>query len=482
MADGKWQDRKGSDRGASFTPAQETDVFDRRLPQSVEAERAVLGSILLLPEVFDEVALILRADDFYDNANRQIFEQLLAMHDGGQRIDLMLLVERFKKADIYEAIGGAAYLAEIGRQVPTAAHAEYYAKIVADKALLRALINVGMDIQTTAYDPTSDTREMLGKAEEKVFSILENRGTGHVTAIAEVLEQSLTRLDSRMEHESAFGGVETGFIDFDQMTGGLQKSELIILAARPSMGKTALAMNMAEHAALTGVATLFVSLEMAAIELGDRLLCSLARVNGNRLRNGTVSHEERRKLINAAAQISQSPLFIDDSPSRTMTEIAANARRLKRSHDLGLIVIDYLQLIDPDNSRDPRQEQVSKISRRLKGLAREMQVPVLCLGQLNRQVESSSSNKPQLSHLRESGAIEQDADIVMFVHREEYYMSNEEDREQVRGQADLLIRKNRSGPVGEVKLTWNHEFTRFENFAAAAYAEFESYGPPATDF
>ena len=481
MADGKWQDRNGSERGASFTPAPKSDVFDRQVPQSVEAERAVLGSILLLPEVFDEVALIVRADDFYDHANRQIFEHLLAMHDSGQRIDLMLLVERFKKADIYEAIGGAAYLAEIGRQVPTAAHAEYYAKIVADKALLRALINVGMEIQTTAYDPTSDTREMLGKAEEKVFSILENRGTGHVTPIAEVLQHSLTRLDARMEHESAFGGVETGFIDFDQMTGGLQKSELIILAARPSMGKTALAMNMAEHAALTGVATLFVSLEMAAIELGDRLLCSVARVNGNRLRNGTVSHEERRKLINAAAQISQAPLFIDDAPSRTMTEIAANARRLKRSHDLGLIVIDYLQLIDPDNSRDPRQEQVSKISRRLKGLAREMQVPVLCLGQLPLQLDAPSSNKPQLSHLRESGAIEQDADIVMFVHREEYYMTNEEDREQVRGQADLLIRKNRSGPVGEVKLTWSHEFTRFENFAAPAYAEFESYGPP-TDF
>lgn len=479
MADGKWQDRNGSERGASFTPAPKSDAFDRQVPQSVEAERAVLGSILLLPEVFDEVALIVRADDFYDQANRQIFEHLLAMHDGGQRIDLMLLVERFKKADIYEAIGGAAYLAEIGRQVPTAAHAEYYAKIVADKALLRALINVGMEIQTTAYDPTSDTREMLGKAEEKVFSILENRGAGHVTPIAEVLQHSLDRIDARMEHQSAFGGVETGFIDFDQMTGGLQKSELIILAARPSMGKTALAMNMAEHAGLTGVATLFVSLEMAAIELGDRLLCSVARVNGNRLRNGTVSHEERRKLITAAARISQAPLFIDDAPSRTMTEIAANARRLKRSHDLGLIVIDYLQLIDPDNSRDPRQEQVSKISRRLKGLAREMQVPVLCLGQLNRQVESSSSNKPQLSHLRESGAIEQDADIVMFVHREEYYMTNEEDREQVRGQADLLIRKNRSGPVGEVKLTWSHEFTRFENFAAPAYAEFESYGPPA---
>ncbi len=478
MADWNGSDRNGGSRGASFTPvAKPVDALDRQVPQSVEAERAVLGSILLLPEVFDEVALILRPGDFYDSANRQIFEHLLAMHDGGQRIDLMLLVERLKKAEAYEATGGAAYLAEIGRQVPTAAHAEYYAKIVADKALLRSLIHVGMEIQSGAYDPTSDTREMLSKAEERVFSILENRGTGHVTPISEVLQHSLDRIDARMEHESAFGGVETGFIDFDQMTGGLQKSELIILAARPSMGKTALAMNMAEHAALSGVTTLFVSLEMAAIELGDRLLCSVARVNGNRLRNGTITHDERRKLINAAAKISQAPLFIDDSPSRTMTEISANARRLKRSNDLGLIVIDYLQLIDPDNSRDPRQEQVSKISRRLKGLAREMQVPVLCLGQLNRQVESSSSNKPQLSHLRESGAIEQDADIVMFVHRDEYYMTNEEDREQVRGQADLLIRKNRSGPVGEVKLTWSHEFTRFENFAMATHAEFDSYAP-----
>jgi replicative DNA helicase len=317
---------------------------------------------------------------------------------------------------------------------------------------------------------------MLSKAEERVFSILENRGTGHVTPIAEVLQHSLDRIDSRMEHESAFGGVETGFIDFDQMTGGLQKSELIILAARPSMGKTALAMNMAEHAALNGVTTLFVSLEMAAIELGDRLLCSLARVNGNRLRNGTITHEERRKLINAAAKISQAPLFIDDSPSRTMTEISANARRLKRSHNLGLIVIDYLQLIDPDNPRDPRQEQVSKISRRLKGLARELEVPVLCLAQLNRQVESSHSNKPQLSHLRESGAIEQDADVVMFVHRDEYYQTNEEDRERVRGEADLLVRKQRNGPTGDVKLTWVHEFTRFRNFSHKVHADFEAYG------
>jgi replicative DNA helicase len=473
-------ERNGNGNGSFNRPRDGGDLFERQLPQSVEAERAVLGSILLLPEVFDEVALVIRAADFYDDANRTIYEHLLDMHDSGQRVDLMLLIERLKKGDVYERIGGAAYLAEIGRQVPTAAHAEYYAKIVADKSVLRSLIHAGVDVQNSAYDPTADTREILGKAEERIFAILEDRGAGQVTPISEVLQESLDRIDARMDQQHAFGGVETGFVDFDQMTGGLQKSELIILAARPSMGKTALAMNMAEYAALNGTPVLFVSLEMSAIELGDRLLCSLARVNGNRLRNGTITQEERRKLVNAAAQISQAPLYIDDSPSRTMTEIAANARRLKRRNGLGLIVVDYLQLIDPDNPRDPRQEQVSKISRRLKGLARELAVPILCLGQLNRQVESTSSNKPQLSHLRESGAIEQDADVVMFVHREEYYMTNEEDREAVRGQAELLIRKQRNGPTGDVKLTWNHEFTRFDNYAAPAYAEFQSFGP--TDF
>ncbi|HYO25377.1 MAG TPA: replicative DNA helicase [Lacipirellulaceae bacterium] len=457
------------------------DLFSKQIPQAVEAERAVLGSILLLPEVFDEVALVVRSTDFYDDANRTLFEHLLAMHDGGQRIDLMLLVDRLKKAGAYESIGGAAYLAEIGREVPTAAHAEFYARIVADKSVLRSLIHASVDIQQLAYDPACETREILGQAEERVFAILEDRGAGQVTPIAEVLQESLDRIDARMDHQHAFGGVPSGFDDFDHITGGLQKSELIILAARPSMGKTALAMNMAEHAAMQArVPTLFVSLEMSAIELGDRLLCSVAEVNGNRLRNGTITQDERRKLVHAAAEISQAPLFIDDSPSRTMTEIAANARRLKRRENLGLIVIDYLQLIDPDNPRDPRQEQVSKISRRLKGLARELQVPVLCLAQLNRQVESSHSNKPQLSHLRESGAIEQDADVVMFVHRDEYYQTNEEDRERVRGEADLLVRKQRNGPTGDVKLTWVHEFTRFRNFSHKPYAELESYG--ATEF
>jgi len=466
-------------RSASRTDSPKSSsgaVFDRQLPRSLDAEKAVLGSILLLPQVFDEVSLVIRSQDFYDDANRTLFEHLLQIHDSGQQIDPMLLVERLRTADQFEKIGGAAYLAEVARQVPTAAHAEHYAQIVADKAVLRSLIHVGTDIVHSAYDPTAETREMLSKAEESVFSILESRSGGELSSISEVLADSLDRIDARMDQDHAFGGLETGFDDFDQMTGGLQNSELVILAARPSMGKTALAMNMAEHVVLKlNVPVLFVSLEMSAIELGDRLLCSVAEVNGHRLRNGSITQDERRKLVQSAAGISQSPLFIDDSPSRTMTEIAANARRLKRRNNLGLIVIDYLQLIDPDNSRDPRQEQVAKIARRLKGLARELEVPVLCLAQLNRQVESSKDNKPQLSHLRESGAIEQDADVVMFIHRDEYYMSSEEDREAVRGEADLLIRKQRNGPTGEVKLAWLHDFTRFRNFAQKPYSEFEAY-------
>ena len=458
--------------------SSQSSPIERQLPRNLDAEKAVLGSILILPEVFDEVALILRPHDFYDDANRTLFEHLLQMHDGGKQLDPMLLVERLRSADQYELIGGAAYIAELGSVVPTAAHAEYYAKIVADKAVLRSLIHAGTDILHDAYDPTADTREMLSKAEEKVFGILESRGTGELNKISEVLHDSLVRLDARMDQDHAAGGLETGFDDFDQLTGGLQDSELIILAARPSMGKTALAMNIAEHAAVkVNAPVLFVSLEMSAIELGDRLLCSVAEVNGQRLRNGTITGDERRKLVQTAAEISQAPLFIDDSPSRTMTEISANARRLKRRDGLNLIIIDYLQLIDPDNPRDPRQEQVAKIARRLKGLARELEVPVLCLAQLNRQVEAGGGDKkPQLSHLRESGAIEQDADVVMFVHRDEYYQTNEDDRERVRGEADLIIRKQRNGPTGDIKLAWIHDFTRFRSYSQKPYEEFEAYG------
>jgi len=457
-------------------PAVTSEILDRQPPRSLDAERAVLGSILLMPAACDDVSLIVRPEDFYNEANEQIFRHILGLHEGVQQIDEVLLVERLRASGQYEAIGGAAYIAELVQAVPTAAHAQYYASIVRDKAILRSLIHASTDILRDAYDVTTDARQMLSRAEEKVFAILEQKSGGEVTTISEVLHESLMRIDARMKHEHAFSGLETGFHDYDDLTGGLHDSELVILAARPSMGKTALAMNIAEHVTMHGRApTLFVSLEMSSVELGDRMLCSVAEVNSNRLRNGTITNEERRQLVEKAAEISQAPLFVDDTPSRTMTEIAAAARRMKRRDNLGLIVIDYLQLIEPDNLKDPRQEQVAKIARRLKGLARELNVPVLCLSQLNRQPEATRDNRPRLSHLRESGAIEQDADVVMFVHREEYYQTTDEDRERVRGQAEIIIAKQRNGPIGDIKLIWRHDFTRFSNAAPVPHAEFESY-------
>jgi replicative DNA helicase len=458
-------------------PAKVTsEILDRQPPRSVEAERAVLGSMLMRPDVSDDVALVLRGDDFYDEAHHRLYAHMRAMHDEGRKVDLTLLVDRLKNAGDLEFVGGMAYLAEVMQSVATAAHAVYYAEIVRDKATLRALIHSSTEILRESYDGSLDPREMLARAEQKIFSILDNRGSGELADIGSILQDALMRIDSRMKNEHAVGGIESGFADLDVMTGGLHGSELIILAARPSMGKTALALNIAEFVSMKAQQpTLFVSLEMSSIELADRLLCSIAEVNGQRLRNGTISNDDRRRLVEKAADLSQAPLFVDDTPSRTITEIAAAARRLKRKAGLGLVVIDYLQLIEPDNAKDPRQEQVAKIARRLKGLARELKVPVLCLAQLNRQAEATKDNRPRLSHLRESGAIEQDADVVMFIHREEVYASNEDERAQVAGQAELILAKQRNGPTGDVKLIWRKDFTRFCTSAPDRYGEFDHH-------
>ena len=457
------------------------EILDRRPPCNLEAERGVLGSILLLPIVCDDVALILRTEDFYDDANRILYGHLREMHDEGRQIDTTLLVERLRSKGDFERVGGAAYLAEILQSVPTAANATHYAEIVKAKATLRALIHSSTEILRDAYEEADDAKEMLSRAEQRIFSILDSQGTGDLSNIRDILQEAMVRIDSRMKQEHAAGGIETGFRDFDSMTGGLHDSELVILAARPSMGKTALALNIAEHASLMqSVGTLFVSLEMSSVELADRLLCSLAKVNGMRLRNGSISNDDRRRLVEKAAEMSQAPLYVDDTPSRTITEIAAAARRLKRRSNLGLVVIDYLQLIEPDNPRDPRQEQVAKIARRLKGLARELKVPVMCLAQLNRQAEATRDNKPRMSHLRESGAIEQDADVVMFVHREEYYCTNEEDRAKVAGEAELIVAKQRNGPTGDIKLSWLKDFTRFTDSAVRPYDEFEQFNAADT--
>ncbi len=461
-----------------------SEILDRLPPQNLDAERGVLGSLLLDPELCDEVALMLRPGDFYADAHQKLFHHIMEMHGGGGRVDATLLLERLRQSGDLEAIGGTAFLAEVVQSVAVAAHATYYAEIVRDKATLRSLIHASTEILRDAYDPTFSPRELVGRAEEKIFAVHDERSSDKLASMHDVMVEAYAHIDQRMKHGGATG-IPTGFTDFDNLTGGLHGSELVVLAARPSMGKTALATNIADHVSVeSGVTTLMVSLEMARLELGQRMLCARGKIDGRKFRGGYLSGEDREALVKASAELSKAPLFIDDSPSRTITEIAATARRLKRRQNLGLVVIDYLQLIEPENPADPRQEQVAKIARRLKGLARELAVPVLCLAQLNRQAEATKDNRPRMSHLRESGAIEQDADVVMFVHREEYYMTHEEAKErELAGKADLIVAKQRNGPTDDVKLTWRQEFTRFENRAVDRYDEFDTFdGRGGDDF
>jgi replicative DNA helicase len=471
----------GTER-ARTAPRVNSEILDRLPPQNLDAERGVLGSLLLDPQLCDEIALLLRPDDFYADANQRLYRHLLALHDDGKRVDVTLLVERLKQAGEYEAIGGAAYLAEVAQSVPYAANAAYYAEIVRNKATVRELIHASTEILRDAWDPIYEPKELLGQAEEKIFSVHDRRSSDHITHIQDLLIEAFDRIDARLARGEG-DAVPTHFQDLDNLTGGLHPSEFVVLAARPSMGKTALATNIAENVAITSrVPVLFVSLEMSRLELAQRLLCSQGSIDGSKFRSGFISAAEREKLMEASGKLAQSPLFIDDTPSRTVTEIAACARRLKRKEKLGLVVIDYLQLIQPDDPRDPRQEQVAKMARRLKALARELKIPIMVLAQLNRQVEATGKeeHRPRLSHLRESGAIEQDADVVMFVHREEYYHTKEKAEELgIAGQGLLILAKQRNGPTGDVKLQWSSMYTRFRDFSEKPYEEFNNY---AADF
>ncbi len=455
-------------------------LLDRQPPSSLMTEQCLLGSLLLKPDVCDDVASIVRRNDFYDEAHQVLFEQLITMHNDGRRVDISLLVERLKKNNLLDHVGGMAYLAKLVESVPHAAHAVDYARAISDHASRRELIDVSTSILQQAYDSPAETRELVAEAEQKVFSILDSRHSSNLLTMNDMVMSAIERLDLQMkgQHQS---GISTGYPDLDKMTGGLHKNEFDVLAARPGMGKTALALNIAKRVALDdGIPVLFVSLEMAATELVNRILCSIAEIDGQQLRLGSLSSKAQARFVEVASQISKCPLFVDDTPTRSVLDIAAAARRIKRQSGedgLGLIIIDYLQLVEPDNARDPRHEQVAKIARRLKTLARELSVPVLCLAQLNRQTESGSDNRPKLRHLRESGAIEQDADMVMFVHREEYYHSSEENAaDGAEGQTELILAKQRNGPTGVVKLLWQRNFMRFVSPALRDYGELGETG------
>jgi replicative DNA helicase len=414
--------------------------------------------------VIGDILQIARPENFYFDAHQKIFQAITTLYDGGKPIDSVILAEELKNRKQIEDIGGYGYLGELWEAAPTAANAEYYAKIVREKAIIRHLIHASNEILRDAYDQVMPADELLEGAERKVLDIAEMGITGQTYTLAQAINEAYDRIDTRQQpDQSSISGLPTGFIDVDEKTAGLQNSELIILAARPSHGKTALSLNIARHVAVEeGHPVFFVSLEQSRIELAERLLCSQAKVDSHKLRKGHISAEDNRKLINAGGILRDARLFIDDTPGQGMLRIAANARRLKLREKIRLVVIDYLQLIEPDNRRDSRQEQVAHISRRLKFLARELQIPVMALAQVNRTSEDRQDHRPRLADLRESGSIEQDADTVILLHRPEMYEPGQNE-----GILEVLIAKQRNGPTGEVKLTFLKQYMRFENYVEA---------------
>lgn len=438
-------------------------------PQNLDAERGVLGSLLLMNESIDEIGESLRPEHFYSDAHQKVFAAIHELYEQGVRgIDPITLAEELIRRQQFEDIGGAAYLAEILDSVPHAAHVRYYAGIVRDKWMLRSLIYGCTDILKEAYTPNEDVDDLLQNAERRIFSILEQKTNAANIAIGDILLEAFNRIDERLKKKGEVTGITTGFTDLDQQTTGFQPTELIILAARPSMGKTALVCNIADAVARrSGEGVLLFSLEQSNLELAERFLALTARINGHDLRAGNLTEEEHDQLVQASDEISRLPLFIDDKPGRTMSQVAAIARRQHRKSPLGLIIIDYLQLIEPEEKGAPREQQIAQISRRLKFLAKDLRVPVVALAQLNRGVELREDKRPRLADLRESGAIEQDADMVMFLHRPDAY-----DPEDRPGEAELIVAKHRSGPTGIVKLTWRREYMRFENYSPIPDVEY----------
>ncbi|MBS0202199.1 MAG: replicative DNA helicase [Planctomycetes bacterium] len=429
-------------------------------PQNLVAERSVLGSILLENMAIDEIADILHPDHFYSDVHSIIYAAILKLNEIGTKVDAVTLAEELDKRNQLDDIGGVPYVLEILDSVPHAAHVKNYAEIVRDKWIQRTLTNVCTEVLRDCYEGTDDTADVLTKAERGIFDILENQEISQKLSMDDIMLATLDRINTRMGKEGSISGLSTGFSDLDRQTNGFQPAELIILAARPSMGKTALVCNIAEWSAGAGeTATLIFSLEQSKLELAERFLCIRAKLDGHRLRKGQLEPEERHALLEASSELSRLPLFIDDHPGRTVGQISAICRRLKRRNKLGLVIIDYLQLIEPEDKRANREQQIAQITRRLKGIAKENELPLIALSQLNRGVELREDKRPRLADLRESGAIEQDADIVMFLHRPDAY--NPEDRP---GLAEIVVAKHRSGPTGIVNLQWRRESMRFDDY------------------
>ncbi|MEZ0470188.1 replicative DNA helicase [Luteimonas salinilitoris] len=443
-------------------------------PQSVEAEQAVLGGLMLSPEAFDRIADMLVDNDFYRRDHQLIYRAIRELAEKNKPYDAVTLGEWFESQGLAGEVAGGAYLVELASTTASAANIKAYAEIVRDKAVLRQLIDVGTDIVNDGFQPEGrDSQELLASAEQAVFAIAEAgaRGRTDFTPVNRAMAEAFDVLQTRYANGGGITGLPTGYDEFDQMTAGLQPTDLLILAARPAMGKTTFALNIAEYAALkTKKAVAVFSMEMSASQLALRLISSNGRINATRLRTGQLEDEDWSRVTSAIRMIKDTRIFIDDTPALSPEVLRAKARRLKREHDLGLIVIDYLQLMAVPGNSENRATEISEISRSLKGLAKELNVPVMALSQLNRSLESRTDKRPVMADLRESGAIEQDADVIIFIYRDEYY--NKESSPD-KGLAEIIIGKQRNGPTGSFKLKFFGEYTRFDNLAHDSVGSFE---------
>lgn len=439
-------------------------------PQNLEAERAVLGGVFLDGDALNRVVEILEPPDFYREAHQKIYSAILSLYQANEPIDLLTVADALKSSSQLETIGGAHYLATLADSVPTAAHIAHYAKMIREKSVLRKLMDGAHDILKQSLEAEGDIDEVLDKAEHIIFEIASRRVTQGFFSLKEVVKSSFKSIEQLYERKELITGVTTGFKELDRLTAGLQRSDLIIVAGRPSSGKTAFALSMAAFASCNEkVPSAVFSLEMSKEQLAQRLLCARAEVDSYKLRGGFLAESDWPKLTRAAGVLSEAPIFIDDSPMLTVLEMRAKARRLKKEKNLGLIVVDYLQLIRAASRSDSREREISEISRGLKALAKELNVPVVALSQLNRAVESRNDKRPQLADLRESGSLEQDADVVMIIYRDEMYNAESLDA----GKAEIIIGKQRNGPIGKVMLAFRAAFTRFDNLAHGK----ESYLP-----
>jgi replicative DNA helicase len=441
------------------------------LPQNIEAEEAVLGAILVNPRVLTKVVEILKPESFYKPAHRYVYEAMVQLFNSNEKIDLITVCDVLNFNSKLEAVGGRSFINDLSYNAITTANVDYYAKIIQEKAIKRSLINAGSEIVGFGYDmETVDAS--LEKSEKLIFDIASRKATTDLIPVKDLVLETYEKIEYRYEHRGELFGIPTDFYDLDKLLNGLQRSDLIILAARPAMGKTAFALNIAQNVGIKAkVPVAIFSLEMSKQQLVQRMLCSLAELETEKLKTGNMQNKDWEKLADAMNQFTQAPIFIDDTPGCTLTDIRAKCRRLKMAQkDLGLVVIDYLQLMESSNSKEDRFQAVSTISRGMKMLAKELDVPVIALSQLSRAVESRTDKRPMLSDLRESGSIEQDADIVMFIYRDEYYRKNEEGGEEEeiakavnKGESEIIIAKHRNGPVGTIKLLFQGNITKFKN-------------------